>query len=149
MFDPPYGLWSIWRQLPTLHRLFFVVLCFVGVYIIFSGVAVCVQLRAIVAESSADSNRSIPRTLIHLRHRCTNMRQLLEACFVLFFVTLFFGLERIAWILADGKMPLGFLVLENFIRDCAFACNTCSIFLVLYLFQWFVSWRVLRIIQIT
>jgi hypothetical protein len=77
------------------------------------------------------------------------MRQLLEACFVLFFVTLFFGLERIAWILADGKMPLGFLVLENFIRDCAFACNICSIFLVLYLFQWFVSWRVLRIIQIT
>jgi hypothetical protein len=140
--NPPYALWSIWKYLPMMPRLFFLILCVVGVYSLFFAGVTMAGLRAATSIRPKESSASTQRAVAALHRRCANVRQLIGATFYLFGFVLFLGLQWAYLTLDESKTPGGWLVLENFAVYFAFACNVFLVFLILHLVQWFVSGRV-------
>jgi hypothetical protein len=141
MFDPPYALWSIWKELSTLQRLFVLTLGVVSVYCLASAFITTVRLRStrnLDPRSSLTKNRS----LTVLKNHCANVQQVITAAFYLFGFVLFFGMQNVSRTLGDGPVPIGMEVLGNFTLQCAFATNVFLVFLVLHVIRWFVCCRV-------
>jgi hypothetical protein len=137
---PNYALWSIWIELPLLHKLFFFVLFVVGVYSFFSAMKIFSGVRSLV---TFDQSRDVPalqNEMAALHARSANVLHLITATFYLFGIVFFWGLRFALWT-PDSKTPVGLLVLENFFLYFAFAANAFFIFLVLHSVQWFVSCR--------
>ena len=141
MYDPPYALWSIWKELSILQHLFVLTLCSVGIYSLRSAIMVLIRLRSIGNLTSNGDGASAHRSVSTLYTSCENVRQVTGATFYFFGGVLFEGLQTIGRTLGDGPASVGTLVLGNFILDCAFAANVFFIFLVLHLVQWFVRHR--------
>jgi hypothetical protein len=135
MYDPPYALWSIWRQLSTLQRGLIFILGAVMLYCVFSTARTTLRLR-VVWNHPNQNVTAVREAIAALANRYANMRQVIGAAFYLFGVVLFLGLENIANIIGDGKDPLSVYVLGNFLLDCAFAANVFFIFLMLHFIQW-------------
>lgn len=140
MFNEPYALWSIWRDLSTLQHLFVVILGLVCLYVLLSAIALAWRLRSAALERIADT-ASIRLILVTLDRRCTNVQQVIQGTFYLFGFVLFLGFQTIHRTLGDGKVPLGMEVVGNFILHCAFAANVFFVFFVLHIVQWLVSSR--------
>ena len=140
MSNPSYALWSIWIELPLLHRLFFFVLAVVGIYSLFSATQTLKGIHSLVASSQSKDVAALQNSVAVLQARAASVRQLITGTFYLFGVVFFWGLHFALWT-PDSKVPVGILVLENFFLYFAFAANAFFIFLVLHSVQWFVSAR--------
>jgi hypothetical protein len=135
-----YALWSIWIELPLLHKLFFVVLFIVGVYSLFSATKILAGVRSLMALGQSRDVPDLQNEVAALYARSANVRHLITAMFYLFGIVFFWGLRFTLWT-PDGKTSVSLLVLENFFLYFAFAANVFFIFLVLHSVQWFVSAR--------
>jgi len=136
----PYALWSIWIELPLLHRLFLSVLFVIGAYSLFSATKVLTRVRSLMASRHSKNVTSLKNEVAALSARSANMGHLITASFYLFAIVFFMGL-RFASRTPESKTPVGVLVLENFFWYFAFADNAFFVFLILHLVQWFVSAR--------
>ena len=135
LFDPPYALWTIWRQLSTMNRGLVLILGIVFAYCVFSTIRMIVRLHSVWNRPNQD--KEIVRDAIAvLGARYARLRQVIGATFYLFGLVLFLGLENITNVFGDGKEALGTRILENFLLLCAFAANVFFIFLVLHSIQW-------------
>lgn len=132
MVDPPYALWSIWRDLSLLERLYCLILSGVSVY--------CLCLAFLAALRNGTSPRKADEALRissgSLRARCLNLERILGGMFYLFGIVLFIGLENVGKTLDGGPVSWGMQVLGNFILQCAFAANIFVVFLILHCVQW-------------
>jgi hypothetical protein len=137
-----YALWSIWREVPILLRLFFLILSLVSIYTLVSASAVVVRLRSLTNQREVVDTCSPQRSLAALRIRAENIRQLVGATFYLFGFIFFLTLPGATITLGTGRTPLLTLILRNFLVDFAFAANIFFVFAVLHSVQWFVSSRV-------
>jgi hypothetical protein len=135
-----YALWSIWIELPLLHRLFFLVLFVVLVYSLFSATKVLWRVRSLTASGHSKDVTAMQKEVAALSGRSANTRHLITASFYLFGIVFFWGL-RFTLATPDSKIPVGILILENFFLYFAFAANAFFVFLILHLVQWFVSAR--------
>jgi hypothetical protein len=135
-----YALWSIWIELPLLHKLFFIVLFVVGVYSLFSATKILAGVRSLMALGQSRDVPALQNEVAALYARSANLRHLITATFYLFGIVFFWGLRFTLWT-PDGKTSVSLLVLENFFLYFAFATNVFFIFLVLHSVQWFVSAR--------
>jgi hypothetical protein len=138
----PYVLWSLWRELLMLLRLFFLILTLVAVYTMFSASFVVVRLRSLTNQHNVMDASSLRCSLAALRDRAENIRQMVGATFYFYGFIFFLTLPRATVTLDYSRTPLLALILRNFLVDFAFAANIFSVFVVLYSVQWFVSSRV-------
>jgi hypothetical protein len=138
----PHALWSIWRELPMLLRLFFLVLSLVSVYTLLSASDIMMRLRSLTSQPKVGDASSLQRSLAALRIRSANMRQLLAASFYLFGFIFFLSLPWATVTLDNSRMPFLILILRNFLVRFDFAANVFSVFVVLHSVQWFVSSKV-------
>jgi hypothetical protein len=125
-----------------LLRLFFLILCVVGVYSLSPQGVIMAGLRAVTSIPPKGNTASTQRAVAALHRRCTNVRHLIGATFYLFGFVLFLGLPWAYMTVDESKTPVGWLILENLVVDFAFACNVFLVFLILHLVHWFVSGRV-------
>lgn len=135
-----YTLWSIWIELPLLHKLFFLLLFIVGVYSLFSAMKVLARVRSLMASGHSKDVTALQKEVAALSARSANMRHLITASFYLFGIVFFWGLRFTLWT-PDSKTPVGIVVLENFFLYFAFAANAFFVFLILHLVQWVTSAR--------
>jgi hypothetical protein len=142
MSDSPYLIWSIWGPLPILLKLFFLILVPISLYTLISAGLILVRLRALVKRQKVGEIAPVHRSLVALRVRSSNLRQLICATFFLFGFVLFLALPLAFIVLGDSKTPTFTYVVENFSIFFAFASNVFFVFLVLHCVQWFVSGRV-------
>ena len=140
MSNPPYTLWSIWIELPLMHRLFFLIQAVVSIYSLFSATVILVRLRSIMNLRQSEDVSGLQHSMAALHNRLANVRQLIGAAFYLFGFVFFFGL-RFALRTPESNTPVGLLVLDNFFLYFAFAANAFVIFLILHSVQWFVFSR--------
>ena len=138
----PSGLWSIWPQLSTLQYLFFLVLCCVGVYCLWSAAVIVIGIRSLGHAKQSEDALSFERRIGTLQSRCANVRQIIGATFLLFGAVLFLGLQAATHVVGDSStISVEMLVIENLVLHFAFAANVFLILLPLYLLQWFISNR--------
>lgn len=140
--NPPYSIWSIWRYISTPERLFFLVLCAVGIYSLFSAFVATTSLLSLRNGPPAKDAAIIQRTVQLLRKRCIRLRQLITAVFYLFGAVLFEALQWAYVTIDDSRTPGGWAVLKNFEICFAFAANVFLALLILHAIQWFVSSQV-------
>ena len=132
--NPPYALWSIWRQLSFLQHVFVLALCAVTGYSAFATIITTMRLRSL---GNRDSNGCVAFAkdcVASLHNLCANVRQAVGAVFYLFGAVLFLGFQTVGRAMENS---LAAQILGNFILNCAFAANVFLIFLVLALVQWF------------
>jgi hypothetical protein len=140
--NPPFALWSIWRYLPFAQKLFFLVLCVVGVYSLFSAIRVMAHLHAMTILPQKEGISSTQRSMAGLHKKCANVHQLIRATFYLFGFVLFLGLQGAYFTIGLSSVPVVAIIVENFVLYFAFAANAFLVFLILHLIEWFVSDRV-------
>jgi hypothetical protein len=142
MPNEPFPIWLIWRDLPSWFRLFFLLLTLASVYIIFSATLVIMRLRSLEKQVQIKDGPSCRYLLAKLEHRTMNSRRLIVAMFYLFGFIFFLKLPSATVTLGDGPIPLGSIILANFVRYFMFAANVYLLLLVLHFVQWFVSSRI-------
>jgi hypothetical protein len=144
MFIPnePFPLWTIWRSISFLERLFFLALLLVSIYCLFSAAKTILRLRSTRGLNPDQDRASIQLSFVGLRKRLANVRQTIGAAFYLFGFVLFTNLATIGNTVASSKTPTGYYILQNFLLQCAVAANAFFVFLVLHLIQWFVTRQV-------
>jgi hypothetical protein len=136
MFDPPYALWSIWKELSLLQRVFLLILGTVSTHSLFAAIRTLLRLRSIRRLPSGNT-ASIQQSMAELQHVCANARQIIGATFYLFGLVLFSGMQTLGNTLGDGATSAP-RILGDLILHSAFATNVFFVFLVLHLVQWFV-----------
>jgi hypothetical protein len=135
MYNPPYALWSIWRQLSILNHGLVLILGAAFGYSVFLTVRTILRLRSVCYRQN--ENAALVREKVAaLVAGYAKVQQVIGTAFYLFGMVLFLGMENIGYVLADGKELPGTYVLDNFLLQCAFAANVFLIFLVLHLIQW-------------
>lgn len=140
MLDPPYALWSIWRNISILYRCFLLLLGVISVYSVFVAVFNELRLRSM---KRAEAIENVRLSIRVLRNRCETSQQIIRGAFYLFGFVLFLGLQNVGFWLGDGKEPGAYYLLRNCILHFAFAANVFFIFLVVHCVQW-VTCRRLR-----
>lgn len=138
MINPPYALWSIWKELGFLYRVFVILLGVVTVYSVFSAARIVVGVRSI--RFDLNGNPAVAKkSLTTLNGHWANVRQLILTTFYLFGFVLFIGLQLIGQ-QADRSNGLpGRAILGSFLLNCAVAANVFFVFLILQLVQWVVG----------
>jgi hypothetical protein len=138
----PYPIWSIWRELPTLLELFFLVLSLAGIYTLFSAFTIMAHLQSLMKERTARDALLLEHSLAALQGRCLNLRQLLSVVFYFWGFVFFLTLPWATMVLDNSRAPLIDLVMRNFLTDFTFAANVFSVLIVVHCVQWFVSRRI-------
>ena len=127
--DPPYGLWSIWRNISYLYRGIVLMLAAVSIYSAFSTLRSVRRLHAVW--TLPNGRLSVIREVVASAIRSQwNVRQLTITVFYLFGVVLFLGLQTV------GQTSLERFVVGSLVLHFAFATNIFSGSLVLHLFHW-------------
>ena len=142
MSDPPYWLWSIWRELSILNRLFLLILFTVSIYCLWSSGNTLGRLRSIRRVELNKDPILISQTLLVLHNRCANMRHVIASTFYLFGAVLFLGLETQPPVVGDGAVQPMRIIVANFELLFAFAANVFMALFLLHAVSWFVSCRV-------
>jgi hypothetical protein len=122
--------------------MFLLILSLVSFYTLFSAAVILVRLRSLTSQRHFEEASSLQHSLAMLQARSTNVRQLVGATFYLFGLVFFLALPLATNILGDSKIPMGFLVLNNFVMYFAFAANVFFVFIVLHSVQWLASGRI-------
>ena len=86
-----YGLWSIWIELPLLHKLFFIFLFAVAVYSLFSAAQILAGVRSLMAFGQSRDVPALQNDVAALYARSANVRHLITATFYLFGIVFFLG----------------------------------------------------------
>ena len=142
MYDPPYAIWSIWRNCGWLERFVLTLLGGLIIYSLLAAIITIVRIRALKT-SRPPVSVDLESTLKAFQRHWNHIRQATEATFYLFGLVLFLVLQNIGMVLGDGGP--GFAanqVLGNFIVSCAFAANAFLGFLILHLVRWLISTRI-------
>jgi hypothetical protein len=105
----PYVLWSIWRGLPTLLNLFFVILTLVTIYTVFSASSVVVRLRSLTNQRKVMDASSVRYSLAALHIRAENIRQMVGAASYLFGFVFFLVLPWATLIADNSRTPIAML----------------------------------------
>jgi hypothetical protein len=142
LLDPPYGLWSIWKQLSTLQRGLVYTLCIVCLYAGFCVVSTIWRLHSI--ERLGKDDPAARSTVAVLRNRCTNLRYAILGEFYLFGVVLFMAFQFVSHFIMGNDVQ-GQIV-GTFVLDAAFATNVFACLLILHLAQWALSFRLNRVL---
>src|ERR1700736_5679093 len=121
LFDPPYALWSIWKELGYLDRLVILILCVISIYSLFLSISTLLRLRSMRHTETKETATSIRDSVAVLCNRWSRLRQVIAATFYLFGLILFIGLQTIGNYVGDGNGATH--VLGSFILQCAFAAN--------------------------
>jgi len=110
-----------------------------GVYSLFSA-ATALRLRS----KAGDLNQpaSVPEKLVIVRKRLRNLKQATLAAFYFSGFVLFAAFQSAYFVSVNTKMPIGWIVLEDFQAHFAFAGNAFFLFLILHLIQWSLERRV-------
>ncbi len=139
MQDPPYTLWSIWKELSLQNRGFVLILGGVCAYSLFSTATTILRLRSI--RNLPDENIAlIEETLTTLHDLWATVRQVTTAALYLFALSLFIGLEGAGQnFLGGGPNSFVMLTLGTFRVLFVLAANIFAIFLALHLIQWFMA----------
>ena len=132
MLDPPYPLWSIWKQLSNLQHWLVYTLCVLVVYSGFCVVSTIVRLHS-VKDLGTDA---AARCIGLLRSRHANLRYAILAELYLSGVVLFMSFEFIPMFLAGNNVESQ--MVAKFVTDSAFGTNVFAVLLILHLAQWFV-----------
>ena len=139
--SPPYALWSIWKGLSLLQRLFMELLCVISAYCLFVSFRTALRLRSIEKQGSNEHTIPIEGALAPLYRSLANTRRIIGATFYLFGFLLFFSLQLIVNTLG-GKEPFQLKqIFGSFVLCCAFAANVFAIFLILHVAEWLVYIR--------
>jgi hypothetical protein len=138
----PYAIWTIWPHLSLLDKLFFLLLCAIGIYFLIFAALATARLRAVQNATLREDAISVQRRLAALQERSTKLQQMISAAFYLFGFVLFFGLQSAYITIELSNTPVGWLVLRNFQIYFAFAANVFFVFLIIHFVQWFASGRV-------
>jgi len=112
----PAPIWLIWKELPILEKLPFLVLCILGGYSFFLAAA-----------------------LVRLRKRVRNLQKATVAAFYLLGFGIFAGLQFAYCIIENSTVPLGVIVLGNLQLHFAFAGNGFLVLLIVHVVQWFIA----------
>jgi hypothetical protein len=141
MIDPshPAPIWVIWPYLSWLERLSFLALCILGVYSLFSAATV-LRLRSTAGD--LNHTASVPEKLVSIRKRLRNLKQATVAAFYFLGFALFAAFQSAYSVIAHTKIPIGWIVLQDFQAHFAFAGNAFFLFLILHLIQWSVESRI-------
>jgi hypothetical protein len=107
-----YALWSIWIELPLLHKLFFIFLFAVAVYSLFSAAQILAGVRSLMAFGQSRDVPALQNDVAALYARSANVRHLITATFYLFGIVFFWGLRFTLWT-PDGKTSVFSLVLGS------------------------------------
>jgi hypothetical protein len=142
MSDLHYSIWSVWPYLSILPKLFFLIFCLVGIYIIVSAVLILARLRSVTRDIKPEQGSSPRASVTRLQTRCTNMGHLITATFYFFGFMFFMALPAATFVIELSRLPTTTFILRNFLVDFIFAANVFFVMLVLHLVQWFVSGRV-------
>ena len=146
MFMPnePFPLWKIWKMIGFEERLFFLVLFLVTIYCLFATAKIVLRIRTARGLNPDQSRESIQLSLRGTSKLLSNVQQTIGGAFYLFGLglVLFVNLATIGITVDNSKTPLGFIILNNFLIQCAFAGNAFFAFLVLHLIQWFAARQV-------
>jgi hypothetical protein len=127
LFDPPYAIWSIWRDLSPIYKSFFLGLSTLLVYSLF--------LAAATLTRRSD--------LALTKKRAATLQQVVRTVFYLFGFLLFFELQFAYQTLgARTHSDETFQITAVFLVHFAFAANVFFVFLILHLIEWFVSHQV-------
>lgn len=135
VYNPPYALWSIWRNLSILNRGFILILGVVFVYCVFSTIRTLLRVRSVRRISSENVALARQRVAALSVGRAT-ARQIVGLTLYSFGLILFLGLQGIGRTLGDSNEVILISILMNFVLQCAFAANVFLVFLVLHLIQW-------------
>jgi hypothetical protein len=142
MYDPPYAVWSIWRNCGWLERF---VLILLGGLIIYSLLAALVTTLRIHSLKMSRLPVSVDLESTHkaFQRHWNHIQQATDATFYLFGVVLFLVLQNVGMVLGDGgPSSAANQVLGNFILSCAIAANAFLGFLILQLIRWLISTRI-------
>jgi hypothetical protein len=139
--NPPYAIWSVWKYLGLYEKLFFLSLCIVGAYFLFSAAAALFQLGSRSRNLQAAAASAHVR-LSALQKQTVRFEQVLGAAFYLFGLLLFLDLQRAYITVDESRTPVGWLIVMNFAIQFAYAANVFFVFLILFIVKWFVSGRV-------
>jgi hypothetical protein len=131
MLNPcyPAPIWLIWKELPILEKLPFLVLCILGGYSFFLAATV-VRLR---------SAASVQANIVRLRKRVRNLQKATVAAFYLLGFGIFAGLQFAYCIVENSAVPLGFIVDRNLQLHFAFAGNGFLVLFIVHVVQWFIA----------
>jgi hypothetical protein len=86
-----YALWSIWIELPLLHKMFLLLLFVVGVYSSFSATKILAGVRSVRASGQSRVVPAFQNEVAALYARSASMRHLITATFYLFGIVFFWG----------------------------------------------------------
>ena len=128
----PHFIWSVWVYIPALPRLSFMIVVFVGVYVVFSSITILLRL----------STTTSPEALSALREKSDYLKQPITAAFYFFGFVFCFTLPFAFDDIRDSRKPGLLAISENLSAYFILAANVFVVFLVLHLIQWFVSSRV-------
>jgi hypothetical protein len=125
----PAPFWLIWKELPILEKLPFLILCILGGYSFFLAATV-VRLR---------SAASVQANIVRLRKRVRNLQKATVAAFYLLGFGIFAGLQSAYCINENSTRPLAVIVLGNLQLHFAFAGNGFLVLLIVHVVQWFIA----------
>jgi hypothetical protein len=135
-------VWSIWRKLPELARIYAVLLSVVSIYTVYTALTVLLRLRSLTKQHHSAEITFLRCAAEKLHARCANIRQILVATFYLFGLIFFLILPLATRIADESRTPVGILILNNLLIYSAFAVNVFAVFTGLHFLQWFVTAQV-------
>ena len=137
-----YPIWSIWTQLGSLHRLFWLFLSLASVYMLFSIARIWVRLRGRIAPREGGTISSSRRSLAAMEDRLRNVRQFVNAAFYLFWLLFFIQLPYDIWTTDPGRLSIGMAMWGTLSLEFTFGANVFVVLLSLHSAQWLVCARV-------
>jgi hypothetical protein len=140
--NPPYGIWTIWKELLLLPKLIFVAVVALCIYSLWATVATVVRLRDLADASRQVEGASARNALVTLSNRCKKLNQLSGGLFYIFGFVLFLGLQCAYITIDTSRTPIESLIMDNLLTVFAFGANVFFLFAVIYSALWFTSSRV-------
>lgn len=131
MLNPCYvaPIWLIWKELPILEKLSFLVLCVVGGYSIFLAATV-VRLQ---------NAASVHANVVFLRKRVRNLQRTTTAAFYFLGFAIFAGFQFAYCNIGESSETFVWLVVRNLLLHFAFGANVFLILSVVHVVQWFIA----------
>lgn len=138
---PPYAIWSVWRSLGFLDKVFFVGLVALIVCSVFSAAIAAIALRK--ARSGMKEDRaSMQRTLRRLRKQSNRVQKSLGTTFCIFGAVLFLGFQWAYVVLGESNVAPSWVVLKTLETEFVFGFNVFLLLLLLLALRWFIADRV-------
>jgi hypothetical protein len=135
-------IWAIWTELPTLLRLFLLLLSLVSIYTLISASLIMLRLRSLATHSRSEDIFSPRDSSVGLQTRCANLRDLLGSTFYFFGFIFFLVLPLAARVDDNGRTPLGIVMFDSVLKYLGLAADVFFVLLILHLLHWVVAARV-------